>query len=57
MSEHTVEKDAEHGAKCDGCLMLAMVERAERAEAALARLAIDPRVIEGRVIPPEVGKP
>jgi hypothetical protein len=48
MNEHS-KNDAGHGAKCDGCLMLAMVERAERAEAALARLAIDPRVIEGRV--------
>jgi hypothetical protein len=54
MSEQgpSAEKDAGHGANCDGCLMLAMVERAERAERALARLGIDPRVIEGTVTPP-----
>jgi hypothetical protein len=36
VSEHSAEKDAGHGTNCVGCLMLAMVERAELAEAKLA---------------------
>ena len=43
---HTAEKDA-HGWTCDGCLMLAMIDRAERAEAALVAhgIPLPPRVL------------
>lgn len=34
----TPEQDAGHGRNCDGCLMLAMVQRAERAEATVAEV-------------------